>query len=268
MRRLNGKLGLLTLIALAAGGCGAPTENIGSLGARIVIDRKVLTYVKAFQVFALKPTTTSGQSVTCDDFPSNFRISEPPDPRLQYCFPESDPVAYAGCKDQINWNGAQTEAQMKLKVPSGQRLLLIVKGIAPTSSGTLAVARGCVEGLQLTEGEARTVTVDALATMGASCFTDNDCELHNDIKCQRDANLPGNYCGKVGCNADQDCLPGSVCVLNDATAGFCARPCDTSADCKGAGQSPKFYNCEGRTGPGGCQKVCIWPEWNKNYACN
>lgn len=264
MKHLRSMLELLALTTtLLTTACGAPTESLGSLSARIVIDRKVLDYVKAFQVFALKPTTTSGASVTCDDFPSNFRIG---DPRLQYCFPDSDPVARAGCQAQIPWSGATTAAQMNLKVPAGERLLLVVRGMG---TATLPVARGCVENVVLTEqGSPHEVPVDALATMGAACFTDADCEVSTDLKCQHDANLPGNACAKLACNANQDCLPGSVCVLNDATNGFCARPCDSPADCKGMGQGTQFYTCEGRTGPDGCQQVCVWPEWNKNYACN
>lgn len=257
-----GVIALLLAASVSAGGCSE--EPVGSLAMKIVIDGKLMSFVQVFQVFAIKPETTDGQSVTCGDFPTPFQIGNS---RLQQCFGDDQPTLQAGCRAQLAWGGDQSEAKLKLNVPVNERLLIIARGLANTSSGPFVVARGCAENQQFIEGTNDPVTIDVLASTGKSCFDTSDCELNSSMTCHRDANLPGNYCAKILCNSDLDCLPGSVCVLDAASGGLCARPCDTEADCKGAGQGTQFYACEGRTGPDGCKNVCVWPEWNKTNKC-
>ncbi|PID38448.1 MAG: hypothetical protein CSB49_05530 [Proteobacteria bacterium] len=255
----------VTTVALLVGACSlnaaCSEEPVASLSMKIVLDRKVMSYVKAFQVFAIKPQTTDGQSVTCDDFPTPFQIGNS---RLQSCFGDDQPSLQAGCSAQIAWSGDPNQrASLKLTVPVNERLLIIAKGLATRS---FVVARGCAEG-QFVEGANAKVSIDVLASTGRPCFDTSDCELNSSMICHRDPNLPGNYCAKILCNADIDCLPGSVCVLDAATGGLCARPCDSQNDCKDAGKSPQFYECLGRKGPGGCKHVCIWRQWNPNTTC-
>lgn len=256
---MRGRLALT--VALLAQGCSE--QPIASLSAQVVVDRNLMTFVQVFQLYALRATTTDGQSVTCDDFPSPFQIGNP---RLQACFGDDEPALQQGCRAQISWSGEPSEAKLGLTVPLNERLLFVARGLANTSSGPFIVARGCAENVEFNEAKNHVVKIDVLASTGKPCFDVSDCELNGQMICHRDAHLPGNYCAKIRCNADSDCLPGSVCVLDVATGGLCARPCDTVADCKGTGQIGP-HPCEGRTGPGGCRTVCVWPDWNKSTAC-
>jgi hypothetical protein len=248
--------------ALASSGCNE--QPIGKFSAKILLDRKLMSFVQAFEIFALKPQTTDGQSVTCGDFPTPFQIGNS---RLQDCFGDDQPGLRAGCRAAFSWSGEETKATLKLNVPVNERLLIVARGLANTSSGAFVVARGCKENLLFTEGSNDPEEIDVLASTGRPCFDASDCELNSTVTCHQDANLPGNYCAKIQCNADIDCVPGSVCVLDAATGGLCARPCDSQSDCKDAGKSPKFYECVGRSGPGGCKNVCVWRDWNPGNKC-
>ncbi|MCK5796498.1 MAG: hypothetical protein KAI47_04915 [Deltaproteobacteria bacterium] len=259
--KLLNLIGLLALagVTIILPACG--DEPVAHFSAKIVQDRKVMSFVEVFQIFAIKPQTRDGQSVTCSDFPTPFHIG---DAALQLCFGDDQAQLQPGCQAQTAWSGETKAATLKLRIPTGERLLIIAKGLANTPGGPFVVARGCQENLTFGEGSNPPVTLDVLASVGRPCFDDSDCETMTTCN-NTDPDLPGGYCSRWPCNADLDCLPGSVCVLDEKTGGLCARACDTVADCKGTGKT--IYGCEHRSGTGGCQAVCVWHDWNKSKIC-
>lgn len=248
---------LFVVLILAFSSCGQP--EVSSLQMSLIADKQVMIYVEAIQVFAIKPQTADGKRISCDDFPKNYQLG---DAQLLPC--SNDTAEQLKCRTQIPWDRSQTSAELKITVPVGQELIFIVKGLANSTSGPLTVLRGCKDQVILSEGDSHKLVIDALATHGRSCTTQDECERYTGVTCHQDVNLPGGYCTKLSCVSTDDCPPASVCVNDPNYGGLCARPCLNINDCKG---TSAFFACEGRRGPGGCEQICISHDWNPTTRC-
>ncbi|MBW2733878.1 MAG: hypothetical protein JRH20_15935 [Deltaproteobacteria bacterium] len=260
-----GQLSRLSCLAMIASlaACGA-SEDVVAIAPLISVQSKAIGFVQVFRVAALRQTTTDGQNISCDDFPATFQLG---DARLQKCSP--DPSVAATCEAQVPWElGKEIEARVDLQVPFNERLLFVVEGVAsnPLAGGTHVVVRGCQGNLIFATGAThQTIAISAQATLGAACPTGAGCELG--LQCHQDpTNFPGGYCTQRPCSSDAQCPPGGVCI-NDPSGGICARPCNATQDCAGAGINNELYNCEGRLAPTGCQRVCVWPAYNPSGKC-
>ena len=71
--------------------------------------------------------------------------------------------------------------------------------------------------------------------VGGRCSGDKDCSK----RCLLGTRFPNGYCSQT-CATDKDCLDGTVCIQNDATAGVCMTTCHLPADCNPYGTG---YSC-------------------------
>lgn len=256
--RLSSFWGFLLLLASA---CAPPPEE-GSLDEKawiqlqsvIMHDSLLFTFIQVFQIHVIKATATSGGAVTCDDFPSRYRTN---DPRLS--------LVVEAINVSNKWNSPPTPATLNaITVPSDEKMLIVISGLAQTSKGPHTVARGCEDNLTFSSGTTNPVSIDVRATAGAPCLQQNECELT--LVCRTSSTLPGGYCARVPCTGDASCPPGSRCVSDaESSSSMCARVCQTYKDC----DTGNGHDCVGRLGPtgGGCALVCVNPLWNKGSAC-
>lgn len=259
MKRRVTILGLLG--ALTA--CGGQ-ESVVFIQPQISVQSKALGFVQLFQVEALRQTASDGANITCRDFPGTYQLG---DPRLPRCSPDAKTAAK--CAAQIPWEiGKEVDGRAELQVPFNERLIFVVQGMATSPlGGTHAVVRGCQDNLIFAPGVThQTLTIDAHATTGAACAAGEGCE--SGLECHQDPIFfPGGYCSKRGCGSDAECPPGAVCISDPSLGGLCARPCNATQDCTGAGTGTQLYTCEGRMGVAACQRVCIWPQYNPGGKC-
>ena len=71
--------------------------------------------------------------------------------------------------------------------------------------------------------------------VGGRCSGDKDCSK----RCLLGTRFPNGYCSQT-CSTDKDCLDGTVCIQNDASAGVCMTTCRLPADCDPYGTG---YSC-------------------------
>jgi hypothetical protein len=231
-----------------------PTATL-QLPSVVMHDSLLFSFVQVFQINILEAVNSTGEVVTCDDFPSRYRTT---DPRLK--------EATKTVNITNKWSKPPSPAPLNpIQVPSDRKLLVMIKGLSQTQKGPHVVARGCEDDLTFKEGSKNTLAVDVKATTGASCDMQSDCELT--LICRSGPTLPGGYCARMPCSGDASCPPGTQCI-SDAAGGttMCMRKCQTFKDCEttSGGQV-----CEGRQGPtgGGCAEVCVNPLWNKSTKC-
>lgn len=259
---LKGAAALLLCVGMLAA-CGAP-EEVANIQPQISVQSKAAAYVQLFQVAALRQTATDGANITCRDFPGTYSLG---DSRLPRC--SADGSVAAKCEVQVPWElGKETEARAELQVPFNERLIFVVQGMATSPlGGAHTVVRGCTDNVIFAPGTPhQTIAIEALATTGAACPTGTGCETG--MQCHQDPTyFPGGYCSKLPCSSDAECPPGGVCISDPTLGGLCARPCNATQDCAGAGTGTQLYACEGRLGVAGCQRVCVWPQYNIPGKC-
>jgi hypothetical protein len=256
---------LLVALPLAAllCACGPPPQDEAEptatlqLPSVVMHDSLLFTFIQVFQIHILEAVNSTGEVVTCEDFPSRYSTT-PVDPRLKEAT-TTDPITN-------KWSQPPSPAPLNaIQVPSDRKLLIVIKGLTQTQKGPHVVARGCEDDLTFKEGSKNTLDVDAKATTGASCDRQSDCELT--LTCHRGPTLPGGYCARIPCSGDASCPPGTRCI-SDALGGttMCMRTCQKDADCE---TTTGGQICEGRQGPtgGGCAEVCVNPLWNKTTKC-
>lgn len=252
---------LLSVALLVA--CGAP-EQIGNVQPEILVHSKAVGFVQVFQVMALRHAATDGSNITCRDFPGKYQLGHQ---ALQRC--SADSKIAQGCEVQLPWQiGSEAEARAELKVPFNERLIFVVEGRASSPlGGTHAVVRGCRDNVIFAQGAThQTITLEAVATTGLACTSQDQCEPG--MQCIQDpVNFPGGYCSVAPCTSDAQCPPGGVCIIDAARGNLCARPCNATTDCGGSGSGTQLYNCEGRNGPEGCKRVCVWPQFVGGGSC-
>lgn len=233
-----------------------PTATI-QLPSVVMHDSLLFTFIQVFQIHILEAATTSGDAVTCGDFPKRYRTT-PVDPRLK--------EATKAINITNKWNQPPSPAPLNaIKVPSDRKLLVMIKGLAQTQKGPHIVARGCEDNLTFKEGSKNELFIDVKATTGASCMQQNECELT--LICRSGPTLPGGYCARTPCSGDASCPPGARCI-SDTVGGttMCMRTCQKVTDCE---TTTGAQICEGRQGPtgGGCAEVCVNPLWNQSTKC-
>lgn len=229
----------------------AATPEVGQLGAEIVVDRTLHTFIQVFQLVVVRGVTRDNAPVVCQDMPATIDIE---DPRI---VPLAEPR-------QIPWDGKTTEAQVEgLSVPANQPLVIVVKGLTRNAQGTFVIGRGCKDNLTFAGGTSNQESIDVRAATGAPCTAPGQCEAG--LECYQSPELPGGYCAKVGCMSDADCLPGSRCAADATGSAICARICDSLQDC----EPTQSQDCIGRLGPdGSCgRRVCVFPLWSKAKEC-
>ncbi len=72
----------------------------------------------------------------------------------------------------------------------------------------------------------RKICVPGDCGVGAACLTDDDCP--GDLDCLD--GFDGGYCGTEGCEGDDDCSNGSVCVVN-GKRNVCMKQCSADSEC-------------------------------------
>jgi hypothetical protein len=245
---------LCSLLALA--GCGPGADRVEGVGFRLVPHDALLhCAIRVFQVYVIDGVSKQGSPVRCADLVgARFR---PTDPALHFLVPLVN----------VAWTCPQVvEARAEhIAVPAERPVVFLVKGLAQFAKGTATIGSGCKDNQVFAAGAAGTVDIDVVATMGAPCAAQVDCELG--LSCLQGAGFLGGYCVKSPCGSDADCTPASSCVADEAGLGRCMRACKAVADCAVA-ETQDAQDCVGRTSPqGSCARVCVFPLWNSANSC-
>src|SRR4051812_35043716 len=74
--------------------------------------------------------------------------------------------------------------------------------------------------------------------VGAECSHDDDCLMEQSCLA-----FKGGYCGISGCDANDDCPEGSVCVAHDDGKTYCFRACTDKAECNQNRSPDNESNC-------------------------
>ena len=251
---------LAALLSLAAA-CSDPEAEVkacpgldGAVNPGFVTDREIQKIIEFYQLTVLRSKTKKGAALTCSDIPGIYRMGHP------------DLFILSTHKITRKQKSISPEVVSKVKIPAGEQVIVVVEGVAKDSKNQHhIVARGCAGGVQYKEcgvsplGVDGPLEIDLIATTGASCAADSDCESASGMRCHKGPLYKGGYCAKNGCTSDAMCPPGSVCLSHSQWVGFCARRCSSITDCKTTGIQLSVLDCVLRLGPttGGMAKACL-----------
>ena len=102
-------------------------------------------------------------------------------------------------------------------------------------------------------------TSDRIGIAG-ECIQDTDCRKVDDIQLTCLTMFKGGYCGLAGCQQDEDCPLGSVCI-NEAGVNYCFRECVDKPECNANRTVDNEANCVASVTRVGAStsKVCVPP---------
>ena len=256
------------LLLLIATGCSDPEPEVipcpkrdGSANPGFVTDRELQKIIDFYQLTVLKNTTRKGSRLTCGDIPGTYRLNNP------------ELVILSTQTIQRSKKGISPEVVGNVSIPTGQQVVIVVEAVAKDGTGNFhIIGRGCAQDINYKScstvpvGYDSPLAIDVIATTGAACAADTDCE--KGMRCNKGANFMGGYCAKIGCSNDGICPPGAVCVSDQLWGGLCGRKCSTITDCKITATQGQM-DCVCRLGPttAGQALACLHPQYNTKYSC-
>ena len=243
-----------------------PSRDGGQVNPGFVTDRELQKIVDFYQLTVLKNTTKKGKGsrLTCSDIPGTYRLNHP------------DLVILSTQTIKRAQKGISPEVVGQVKIPAKEPVVIVVEAVTRDGKGNYhIVGRGCSDDVQYKQcstvplGHDAPLEIDVIATTGASCNTDADCETGSSMRCNKGPYFKGGYCAKIGCANDGFCPPGAVCVSDQLWGGLCARVCSTITDCKSTGTQPTELDCICRLGPtsAGQARACLHWQYNTSFSC-
>ena len=242
-----------------------PNRDAGT-NPGFVTDRELQKIIDFYQLTVLKSTTKKGGRLTCSDIPGVYRLNH------------ADLVILSTQTITRAKKGINPEVAGQVKIPTDQQVVIVVEAVTRvvTTDKKIVhhiVGRGCGHNITYKQcsgvpvGYDSPLEIDVIATTGASCNVDTDCE--KGMGCNKGTYFKGGYCAKIGCANDGICPPGAVCVSDQPWGGLCGRKCSTITDCKSTGTQPTELDCICRLGPvsGGQARACLHWKYNTSYSC-
>ncbi len=263
---------LACLMLLSTAACTEPEPEVipcpgkdgGAVNSGFVTDRELQKIIGFYQLTVLKNSTKKGARITCADIPGTYRLNNP-----------ALAILSTQTVQRVK-KGINPEVASKVSIPTNQQVLIVVEAVAKDFKGKYhIVGRGCAHDVRYKQcatvpvGYDSPLEIDVIATTGASCTTDADCETGSGMRCNKGPYFKGGYCAKIGCANDGVCPPGAVCVSDQLWGGLCGRKCSTITDCKSTGTQPTELDCVCRLGPtsAGQARACLHWKYNTNYKC-
>jgi len=240
-----------------------PNRDAG-VNPGFVTDRELQKIIGFYQLTVLKNTTKKGARLTCSDIPGTYRLNNP------------ELVILSTQTVQRVKKGINPEVAGNVSIPTGQQVVIVVEAVAQDVNKKYhIVGRGCKHDVLYKQcsnvpvGYDSPLPIDVIATTGASCSTDSDCETSSGMRCNKGPYFKGGYCAKIGCAKDGKCPPGAVCVSDQLWGGLCGRKCSSITDCKSTGTQPPDWDCVCRLGPttAGQARACLDFRYNTKYSC-
>jgi len=262
----------LPLILLVFVGCSEPEPEVipcpgrdGGANPGFVTDRELQKIIDFYQLTVLRSTTKKGARLTCGDIPGQYRLNSP------------DLVILSTRTIQRAKKDISPEVVGQVSIPTGQQVVIVVEAVATDGKGKYhIVGRGCAHDVNYKScstvpvGYDSPLAIDVIATTGAACAADSDCETGSKMRCNKGPYFQGGYCAKIGCATDGTCPPGAVCVSDPLWGGLCGRKCSTITDCKlNSTSTQEQQACVCRLGPttAGYAKACLHVLYNTKYSC-